>query len=197
MPSRHSHLRRVHFLHHLFPHLPFTAARRTLSPLFVLSSALQGRSAYVFATFCSLICPSGPLGVHFRLFLFAHPPFRTARSTLSSLFVPSSALQDRSAYIFVAFCPLSCPLGPLGARFRLYLFAQPSYCNSQPTFSAFFVCRGDLAGRCFFSQATRPKAGRQAVRAAPWSAGADRVTRWTTQSSLPSRRKTFSGSPGR
>ena len=148
--------------------LPFRTALRTLSPLFVLSSALQDRSEYTFVAFCSLNCPLGPLGVHFRYFLSSQPPLGAARSTLSPLFVRSTALRGRSAYTFASFCSRIRPSRPLGVRFRH--FCQPS---------------------------PRPKAGRQAVRAEPWSAGADRVTRWTTQSSLPSRRKTFSGSPGR
>ena len=101
----------------------FAPSPRTLSPPFVPSSALRGRSAHTFATFCSLIYPSGPPCVHFHLFLFAQPPFRTARRTLSPLFVRSAVLRGRSAYIFAAICPLICPSGPLGARFRHFLFA--------------------------------------------------------------------------
>ncbi len=56
------------------PSSALRAARRAFSPFFVPSAALRGRSAHTFATYCSLICPSGPLGAHFRLFLFAQPP---------------------------------------------------------------------------------------------------------------------------
>lgn len=75
--------------------LPLRAARRTLSPLFVRSSALRGRSEYVFATFCPLICPMGPLSVHFRRVLFTRPPYCNSQPALLALFVCRGDLAGR------------------------------------------------------------------------------------------------------
>lgn len=178
------------------PHLssPTSAnSQPAISPLFACQCVPLQLAAYVFATFRLLRRHSVTRSLRFRRFSLAQPnshnsqpsfssllPFRTARRTLSPLFVRSAALRGRSAYVFALFCSFSRPIATRGLCFR-----------------RFSLDRGDLAGRCFCQPSPRPKAGRQAVRAEPWSAGADRVTRWTMQSSLPSRRKTFSGSPGR
>ena len=113
------------------------------------------------------------------------PTSANSQPAISPLFACQCVPLQLAAYVFATFRLLRRHSVTRSLRFRPFLLAPPSFGNSQPTFSA------------FVRLATRPKAGRQAVRAELWSAGADRVTRWTTQSSLPSRRKTFSGSPGR